>query len=197
MTFFPLLPMFAGFTAFTPEVPKLYWDVKSQEQRILEICKHLDKLTNYTELLATRINDLDSQTNAQFDQFEKDVNAKLAQQDEKIQNAIDEQNANIEKQLKELKSYIDDRFDNIAKSSLVYDVTTGTFRPSIETMRRIYSALAFSNTGPRALVSELAQTMTVAQLAAMTAYRAAWSDRDTITIDDQTPTIQGEANAGN
>lgn len=197
MTFFPILPMFAGFTTFTPEVPKLYWNVKSQEQRILEICKHLGKLTDYAEFLATRINDLDVKVSSQFDDLKQNINARLDEQDTKISEAIEEQNESIEKQLKILKSYIDERFDSIAEGQMVYDVTTGTYRPSIETMRRIYSALAFNNTGLRALVSQLAQTLTVAQLAGMTAYRVAWSERDTITIDDQFPTIQGAENAGN
>lgn len=51
-----LLPFFAGFTAFTPEVPKLYWDVKSQEQRYFTLCKDLHKLICYANTIAATLN---------------------------------------------------------------------------------------------------------------------------------------------
>ena len=47
-----LVPPFIGFTDFTPSIPKLYWDVQSQEQRILAICKLIDKLICYADMLA-------------------------------------------------------------------------------------------------------------------------------------------------
>lgn len=50
------IPPFYGFTAFTPTIPKLYWDVKSQEQRILRICDLLDKLICYSDFLGEEIN---------------------------------------------------------------------------------------------------------------------------------------------
>ncbi len=46
---------FWGFTAFTPTIPKLYWNVKSQEQRILRICDLLDKLICYSDYLGDNI----------------------------------------------------------------------------------------------------------------------------------------------
>ena len=46
---------FWGFTAFTPTIPKLYWDVKSQEQRILRICDLLDKLICYSDYLGDNV----------------------------------------------------------------------------------------------------------------------------------------------
>lgn len=190
-TFFPALPCFVGFTAFTPEVPKLYWDVKSQEQRILEICRHLDKLTKYSDTLAERINDLDAEFSAALDEFMQEITKRLNAQDTTLENAIADQNKNLKKQMAQLKTYVDMRFDDIAEGQMIYDVTTGTYRSSPEAMRRIYSALAYSNTGDRALVSDIADNLTVAQLADMTVYHAAWSDRDTITIDDQVPALEG------
>lgn len=50
------LPYFAGFTAFTPEVPKLYWDVKSEEQRYFLICEHLHKVICYLDCMSDKIN---------------------------------------------------------------------------------------------------------------------------------------------
>lgn len=179
--FFPPLPYFVGFTAFTPEVPKLYWNVKSQEQRILEICKHLDKLINYADALALRINQLDESVNEELDQLEQDIDAKLSNLEEQM-NANDEQ---IQGNIDALRSYVDTRFAQLAIGTMAYDVTTGTYRPSIETMRRLYSALAYNNTGARAIVGNMKENMSVTQLASMTVYKAAYSDRDSITINDQ------------
>ena len=47
---------FFGFSAFTPTIPKLYWNVKSQEQRILRICDLLDKLICYSDYLGDNVN---------------------------------------------------------------------------------------------------------------------------------------------
>lgn len=48
-------PWFAGFTDFTPTVPKLYWDVESQEQRIHALCRQLHKLICYADMLGNKI----------------------------------------------------------------------------------------------------------------------------------------------
>lgn len=50
------VPWFAGFTDFTPTIPKMYWDVESQEQRIHAICKQLHKLVCYADMLGDKIN---------------------------------------------------------------------------------------------------------------------------------------------
>lgn len=49
-------PYFAGFTAFTPEIPKLYWDVKSSEQRYFVLCETLHKLVCYADAMSDEIN---------------------------------------------------------------------------------------------------------------------------------------------
>ena len=46
---------FAGFTEFTPTIPKMYWDVHSQEQRIHRICDMLDKLICYADYLGDNV----------------------------------------------------------------------------------------------------------------------------------------------
>lgn len=51
------VPGFVGWTEFTASLPKIYWDVKSQEQRILGICKMLDKLCCYADMLGDKINE--------------------------------------------------------------------------------------------------------------------------------------------
>lgn len=182
---YPLLPYFAGFTAFTPEVPKLYWDVKSQEQRYFTLCKELHKMIAYADMLTNRLNQITIDFEDAIANLEASVTEQLEAQDQKISAQLSAQNAKVSTDLEALKNYVDTRFDNIAESQLVYDVTTGTYRPSAETMRRLYSALAYSNTGNRALVSAISETQTVAQLAEKSVYNIAWSERDTITIDDQ------------
>ena len=66
------VPWFAGFTEFTPTIPKMYWDVESQEQRIHTICKQLHKLVCYADMLGDKINlnreDID-ELQRLFDQF--------------------------------------------------------------------------------------------------------------------------------
>ena len=49
------VPPFFGFTAFTPTIPKLYWDVHSQEQRIHHICEMLDKIICYADFLGDKV----------------------------------------------------------------------------------------------------------------------------------------------
>lgn len=49
------IPRFIGFTDYTPTIPKMYWDVHSQEQRIHAICKGLDKLICYSDFLGDNL----------------------------------------------------------------------------------------------------------------------------------------------
>ena len=50
------IPPFWGFSAFTPTIPKLYWNVKSQEQRILNLFDLLNKLVCYCDNMGLQIN---------------------------------------------------------------------------------------------------------------------------------------------
>ena len=50
------VPWFAGFTEFTPTIPKLYFNVDSQEQRLFALCKQLHKLICYADMLGEKIN---------------------------------------------------------------------------------------------------------------------------------------------
>ena len=49
------IPPFWGFSAFTPTIPKLYWDVKSQEQRILNLFDLLNRLVCYCDSMGLQI----------------------------------------------------------------------------------------------------------------------------------------------
>ena len=66
------VPCFAAFTQFTPAVPKLYWDVKSQEQRIKAICEQIHKMICYADMLGDKINithEEIEELNALFEKF--------------------------------------------------------------------------------------------------------------------------------
>ena len=51
------VPYFPGWTAFTPTIPKAYWDTYSQEQRIHRICALMDKIACYCDMLGDKISD--------------------------------------------------------------------------------------------------------------------------------------------
>ena len=53
-----IIPSFAGFTEFTTSIPKMYWDVKSQEQRIFGICKMLNKVICYADMLGENVDEI-------------------------------------------------------------------------------------------------------------------------------------------
>ncbi len=68
------IPPFWNFTQFVPTIPKLYWNVRSQEQRILNMFELLNKLICYTDYIAEEFSDdieeLDELA-AEFEQFKE------------------------------------------------------------------------------------------------------------------------------
>lgn len=65
------IPPFVGFTEFTASIPKLYWDVKSQEQRIKAICEQLHKVICYADMLGDRENNTIAELEELVSQFEQ------------------------------------------------------------------------------------------------------------------------------
>ena len=68
------LPGYAGFTSFTPTIPKLYWDVYSQEERIKRICMELHKLCEYASAMNLNINlnhEMIEALRLEFEQFKE------------------------------------------------------------------------------------------------------------------------------
>ena len=51
------VPPFAGFTEFTASIPKLYFNVKSQEQRIHAMCELINRLICYADMLGDKVSD--------------------------------------------------------------------------------------------------------------------------------------------
>lgn len=70
---YPIVPFYewGAWQPSAPVIPKLYWDDKSQEQRIHRLCKQLHKLCDYANELGVAI-DLDHKIiEALEDDFEK------------------------------------------------------------------------------------------------------------------------------
>lgn len=107
------IPPFWGFSAFTPTIPKLYWDVKSQEQRILNLFDLLNKLVCYTDEISSSLNDLETVSPDEFSIYRK----------------------NIKILLDDMKSDI----DNLSIGSLAWDVTHGEYKPSKEVQRNLFN----------------------------------------------------------
>lgn len=51
-----LIPAYFGWTDFTAVIPSLYWDVYSSEQRYHAICKELNKVICYCEMVGDNVN---------------------------------------------------------------------------------------------------------------------------------------------
>lgn len=50
------VPVYDGFNAYTPTIPKLYMGVYSQEQRIKAICEEICKIVGYLKTVADTTN---------------------------------------------------------------------------------------------------------------------------------------------
>ena len=67
----PFVVPFLGFTEYTPVMPKMYWNVVSQEQRIHRLCETLDKLVCYSDMLGVKINVNRDDIDWLLDQFQQ------------------------------------------------------------------------------------------------------------------------------
>lgn len=65
------IPPFIGFTEYTPVIPKLYWDVRSQEQRYHALCKMLDKLICYANMIGEQTDENIAEIKALAAEFEE------------------------------------------------------------------------------------------------------------------------------
>lgn len=65
------IPLWNAFTQFTPVIPKEYWNVYSQEQRLKVICETIDKIIAYANTLGIQINKNIDDIKALQDEFEK------------------------------------------------------------------------------------------------------------------------------
>lgn len=69
-----LFPGYLDFTTTAPVIPKLYWDVESQEQRWARICEQLGKVICYSDCLGKQLNitmeDVE-QLKSEFEEFKE------------------------------------------------------------------------------------------------------------------------------
>lgn len=76
-TYLPILnwPIYSGWSAYTPVIPKLYWDAISAEQRLKQLCCNYDKLEHYMDYIAELTNnwvlEYVQKTQEQLDNFDK------------------------------------------------------------------------------------------------------------------------------
>lgn len=68
---FPIIPPFASFTAFTPTMPKFYWDIKDKEQMIKHICWLVNKVCKYADELGINVNEYREYVVHLTEEFEK------------------------------------------------------------------------------------------------------------------------------
>lgn len=65
------VPLYQAFTSFTPVLPKFYWDVYSQEERIKAICQHIDKIIAYANAMGIQVNKNTDEIKKLIDEFDK------------------------------------------------------------------------------------------------------------------------------
>lgn len=111
-----VVPPYNAFTVSPPVIPTLYYDVYSQEERIKALCCEIEKLTQYSNLLATTINNI-----------ETDV-------DQKLTDAL----AEVDKRIAQLKDELVKLINEVVGTSMDWDVTTGTTAPTIQAHRNLY-----------------------------------------------------------
>lgn len=56
MAFLPVNRVPFGLIESAPVIPKLYWDVTSQEQRVKRLCEKMSELFDYSKMLAVALN---------------------------------------------------------------------------------------------------------------------------------------------
>lgn len=107
------LPPYWGWTTYTPVIPKFYWDVYSQEQRIKHLCEEYDRLAHYASMLADEINEIEAVT------------------PEELQAVVDYFNAH----LAALKKLI----EQLEAGTLQWDVQHGDYRDTVEAQRDMFN----------------------------------------------------------
>lgn len=110
----PILPYW-GWNAYTPVIPKLYWDCESAEQAIKNLYRSFDKLTHYASYIAETVNELDYATPEYVNDEIKKVNDEI----------------------NDLRQMIIDL--TLSGNELLWNVHKGMFDSNIETMREFFN----------------------------------------------------------
>ena len=165
-------------------LPSFYWNVYSNEQRIKYLCMCVDDLMKYQDSVMLAINKLAHDTTVNIKNLQETVDKQIDDLTQYVDAQNDNQNNYIVKSLKDLKIYVDEELQDFSIGTSTYDVTTGKYRPSYESMRRLFQALSYDHKGDAQLVSTYSN-MTVEEMAKQTVYNVAYSNLETITINKQ------------
>ena len=102
-----------GWNAYTPVIPKLYWDCESAEQSVKNLWRNFDKLTHYASYIAEQVNSLEYVT------------------PEELEKETDE----LKEDIYELKNLI---LEIIGGAGESWNVRKGSFDSSVESMRDMF-----------------------------------------------------------
>lgn len=118
---FPSLSIipYSGWTAWTPVVPKLYWDVYSAEQRMKALCERFSKTEQYMDYVADTVND-----------YAENVG-------ETVANELEE----AHRELLALREELIQLILEVGEGSLDWNVTKGLYDSSVNAMRDMFAAV--------------------------------------------------------
>ena len=112
----PLIP-YGQFTQYTPALPQFYWDVYSAEQRIKHICFELCKMHNYSDYLATKIDELGEDVEGELKQMQRDLDARMQA---------------FEKEIRDILA-------NLYEGQLQWDVQHGEYTDTVHAQRDMFN----------------------------------------------------------
>lgn len=115
----PYLLTLSGWTGYTPTLPKLYWDVYSQEERIKRLCMGVDRIEKYCDYVA------------------ETVNSDLADVDEALQETLNE----VQAELVNFKTEITKMILDMEIGTLQWDCQTGWYESTVEAQRDMFNDL--------------------------------------------------------
>lgn len=83
-------PFLGGLTAFTPTVPKLFWQVESQEERLLRLSQAICALKGISDDLAQAIENLGETTGDALADLKEYIDGLIGSYEELCQKWVDE-----------------------------------------------------------------------------------------------------------
>lgn len=114
-----LMPL-SGWTGYTPVIPKLYWDVYSQEERIKRLCMGVDRMEKYCDYVADTVNSVVDGVDEALEKSLEDTRKELAEFKTEIMNLI------LQLQMGELQ----------------WDCQTGWYADTVDAQRDMFNDLS-------------------------------------------------------
>lgn len=130
-----ILPYSQWILTSSPTIPKLYWEVKSSEQRILEICRRIHGLEMYADYLSSAMVDLREDIARQLADVVVELRAML-------DDALADIAATVDEELAELRDWVEEQtFTHVS-----WDVTHGTQEDGVIAMRNLFADVTTDGT---------------------------------------------------